>query len=497
MNDYLNHKWRNFLTDAHKPERNRLHETKASPKAQPVEATEETKTIAYPKFRITDEFGEPGTKGRADAEMFFRQVTRTAGSKSPMKSKIMAINQFLDPNISDEAIAKMPIERVLGTLVTLDVFSAIVHKFDPSGGGFLFEGFMAALFGHKGKQIKCHEPGCGIEDIWDFAGERVSLKLLVGGSVDGSIEDLRSTIKDNKGKPIKYIFAKKVSARGKKRRQRGEKKEFSSIEFYQFTVGTDGREWNWQTNKDKSANTYSWLPKMRETPKADFFADLTAGPKSTPRGWETEEGPTGADYQHVGTRWSKEKRAYVGQTDLSQKNLQVIKEPIKSWADSDKAKEPRHPLADPKYKSHWINRTKKAHPKRPGSWEYRSLRGPERTKVKANLSWAGSSPPRFEIPSGDIVEKANEASPYFIGAIKFGSDEFLKGVAQKYASRLEGGVSEIYNSLEILTDSINHYLMAGKDAKSAEKAVNASKDLVTNTNCVVVERECEFKKTER
>jgi hypothetical protein len=479
MNDYLNHKWRNFLTEVHKPERKRLHEDKSSPKAQPVEATEETKTIAYPKFRITDEFGEPGTKGREDAEMFFRQVTRSAGSKSTMKSKIMAINQFLNPNISDEAIAKMPIERVLGTLVTLDIFSAIVHKFDPSGGGFLFEGFMAALFGHKGKQIKCHEPGCGIEDIWDFAGERVSLKLLVGGSLDGSIEDLRSTIKDNKGKPIKYIFAKKVSAGGKKRRQRGDKKEFSSIEFYQFTVGTDGREWNWQTNKDKSTNTYSWLPKMRPTPKADIIADLRAAPKSPPRGWETEEGPGGEDYQHVGTRWSKEKRAYVGQTDLSQKNLQVIREPV-----TDRG-------------TYWLNKTKNVDPKRPGTWIKRKLRGDERTKVKANLSWAGSSPPRFEIPSSDIVKKANVGSPYFIGAIKFGSDEFLKGVAQKYASRLEGGISEIYNSLEVLTDSINHYLMAGKDAMSAEKAVNASKDLVTNTNCVVVERECEFKKTER
>jgi len=456
MNDYLNHKWRSFLKESNnpRPRLKRLYEARENQDSV-VQAEAGRKSIPYPQFRITDEFGEIGTKGREDAEMFFSKV---AGEGTDMREKIDAIKKFMNPKITEEEIEKMPIEQVLGTLVTLDVFSAIVHKFDPSGSGFLFEGFMAALFGAQGKQIKTDDPEGGIEDIWDFAGERVSLKLLAGGKLDGSISDLRDTIKNNvnsdgqPNQPIRYIYAKKKSGKGTK--------EVHAIEFYEFTLGTDGREWQWQSKEDKAKNEYNWLKKTRPV-KGDFTADLYMGHREVPKGFETEKGTTASDYQRAQTYYKKGK-GYVGQTELSQKGKELIKKPIEG-----------------------DSKTKNINPKDPSTWLVRNIPKAQQTKVKVTRSWAGSSPPRFEIPSAMVAKTEKVGSKYHIGTIEFGDEAFIKGLAEKFAARLQNGISEIYDSLALLTDSINHYLMEGKNAKSGDNAIAAAKSLVDNTNCVV------------
>ena len=456
MNDYLNHKWRSFLKESNnpRPRLKRLYEA-GKEKDSVIQAQTERKSILYPQFRITDEFGEIGTKGREDAEMFFSKV---AGEGTDMRTKIEAIKKFMNPEITEKEIETMPIDQVLGTLVTLDVFSAIVHKFDPSGSGFLFEGFMAALFGAQGRQIKTDDPEGGIEDIWDFAGERVSLKLLAGGKLDGSISDLRDTIKDNAGQPIRYIYAKKIS--GKKT------KEVHAIEFYEFTLGTDGREWQWQSKEDKTKNQYNWLKKTRPV-KGDFTADLYMGHREIPKGFETEEGTTAADYQRAQTYFKKGK-GYIGQTELTQQGKQLIKNPIKD-----------------------DSKTKNIDPRDPSTWLVRNIPKAQQTKVKTNLSWAGSSPPRFEIPSAMVAKTEKVGSKYHIGTIEFGDEAFIKGLAEKFAIRLQNGISQIYDSLQVLTDGINRYLMEN-NTKSGDDAITAAGELVDSTNCVV-NKECKGK----
>jgi hypothetical protein len=128
----------------------------------------------------------------------------------------------------------MSVKKCLGALTMLDTLSTIVYKFDPSSAGYLLEPFMAAVYGGKGTQVKTKEGG--IEDIYDYGGEKVSLKLLKGGYTKGSLSDLRRTIKDmNGGKPITYVLVEKV----------GDGENIKELIFYQFTVGTDGREWHW------------------------------------------------------------------------------------------------------------------------------------------------------------------------------------------------------------------------------------------------------------
>ena len=480
MNDYMNQKWRNFLNETRNPRpRPRKLVEKSAPKAAAVgKVKQTTKTIAYPQFRITDEYGEIGTKGREDAEMFFSHVTKEPGD---MRSKIEAINKFLDPELTEENIKEMPIDQVLGTLVTLDVFSAIVHKFDPSGAGFLFEGFMAALFGGKGKQVKTDDPEGGIEDIWDFNGEYVSLKLLAGGKLDGSIKDLRWTIEQNDGAPIRYIFAKKMSNKGSK--------EVNAIEFYEFTVGTDGREWDWQTSSQRSdgEGAYNYLPATTQTPRGEtpmVTADAWVPTKDAPKGWLTPAEKKSGYYQKDRTYYQKKGNKYVG----GEEERQGYK-----WDKGTLDSEGNCPEEGPC-------------PKEPSTWEKVPLSpeerraafgqtpsgAPRRSKLKTKRSWSGSDAPRFEIASASIAKSAKVGSVYHIGTIKFGDEKFIKSIAEKFAVRLQNGISQIYDSLQTLTDGINQFLMEN-NATSGQTAVAAAGELVDNTNCVVKKKECKVK----
>ena len=155
MNDYLNHKWRNWVNEDRSPRRPRrkLNENQEAP----AKVTQSKKVLHYPQFQLNDDFGKKGTPLRDEVEKFFRQVSR----KRSLPAKLAAIQKFLNP--SEAYVKSMSIKKCLGTLTMLDTFSTLVHKFDPSSAGYLMEPFMAAVYGGKGKQVKTGEGG--IEDI--------------------------------------------------------------------------------------------------------------------------------------------------------------------------------------------------------------------------------------------------------------------------------------------------------------------------------------------
>tara|TARA_R110000824_G_scaffold25938_1_gene89837 strand:- start:537 stop:1592 length:1056 start_codon:yes stop_codon:yes gene_type:complete len=265
MNDYLNHKWRQF-TD---------QDTKVLRENKLIKSQQKQKTIALPQFRINEKWGEPGSTDRKNIRVFFRQIV---GKTLPQK--IAYINNFIN-NCKEECIRGRGTSQILSNLVLLDSLASIIYEYNYATGGFLFEAFLAALYGSRAEQIpatqtKTGESGADIADILDSSRNPVSLKFYKAGKgkgskqVGGSLRDLRHSVLKY-GQPMKYLVVLK---------NEGDQGAVDTIDFYEFTVGSRGRRVGDGTGP---------MAKFRSTPSktTTFFAeDFIKEPKKNSPRWE-------------------------------------------------------------------------------------------------------------------------------------------------------------------------------------------------------------------
>jgi len=155
-------------------------------------------TIHFPKIRITEDFGKIGTEDRTMIEKFTKNVVGNT-----LEEKLTALNNILTTKKEDATIAE-----ILSTMVTCEILYAIVTNFTESAGGFIFEGFLAGLFGGQSIQIQSAAdiPATSGEDESGVTGKPItdvilgdkhySLKLLgeateVKGSFRNMVEHFR------------------------------------------------------------------------------------------------------------------------------------------------------------------------------------------------------------------------------------------------------------------------------------------------------------------
>ena len=188
--------------------------------------TKETK-IYIPQFRISEQWGTPGSDDRQLIESFTKRIKGNS-----LGQKIQSMNSFVSECDAACAQAKT-VDEILANLVFLDSLASVIYDFNPMTGGFLFESLIAALFGGSAKQV----PTKGgidqdVTDIVDDKGRPMSLKFFFEGAsqyVKGSYDNLRSSIVNN-GEPMWYLI-------GLKERDHVDKKVLS-IGFYEFSVGS-------------------------------------------------------------------------------------------------------------------------------------------------------------------------------------------------------------------------------------------------------------------
>lgn len=114
-----------------------------------------------PTLKITEDWGKVGTRDRDIIESF---TANLGGEGTSVGQKIQLMNQVIEgnnPGIND-------ISNVLTVMMVVEVLSSILEEFTESAGGFIFEGFLAGLFG--GKSVQITEPS----DITAATGETVS-----------------------------------------------------------------------------------------------------------------------------------------------------------------------------------------------------------------------------------------------------------------------------------------------------------------------------------
>jgi len=217
----LNH-WKMILETL-----NRVNEeTAPSVDMSKIKPTDDPDEVRYflPTIKITEDWGKIGSKDRQIIEKF----TRNIGGNT-LQEKIRNINSV----ITDREATTIP--KILGSMVVIEILNAVLREFTESAGGFIFEGFLAGLFGGESVQITdvgdqaeageaTEAAGKPITDVV-LGGREYSLKLLgkttaVKGSFKNMVEHFR--VKDH----IVYLDARRTKADG----------DLSGLEFGEFVI---------------------------------------------------------------------------------------------------------------------------------------------------------------------------------------------------------------------------------------------------------------------
>ena len=175
---------------------------------------------------------KPNSKDRDQFELWMRNLDMKGGSDaSAVKQKLTAITSFFEN--PKENLKEATIPQTLSYLMFLNQFVWMLKEFNASVAGFLWEPFLASLFGGKSEQVPTSRGD--IADIRIHTSDRpnapISLKILNKvGDVKGSFSDLVKHFAEG-GKEMRYVVAVKA--------QSGKEKAVSAVTFWEFNITAD------------------------------------------------------------------------------------------------------------------------------------------------------------------------------------------------------------------------------------------------------------------
>ncbi len=170
----------------------------------PMQKGTEKEEYYLPVIRITEAWGKPGTKDREIIEQFTSTILGDT-----LEDKIASINRVITD--ADESAS---IPQILSSMVVIEILNAILADFTESAGGFIFEGFLAGLFGGAAVQVTDvgadtgEATGKPITDVV-LGGKEYSLKLL--GQTTGVKGSFRNMVEHFKGRDhVVYLDARRT-----------------------------------------------------------------------------------------------------------------------------------------------------------------------------------------------------------------------------------------------------------------------------------------------
>ena len=427
--------------------------------------------IKFPKIRISEDFGKIGTGDRAIIEKFAKNI-----GGSTVEEKIANLNSILTEANPDASIGQL-----LSTMVITEILSSIVSDFTESAGGFIFEGFLAGLFGGKSVQIVSPDDiegmdatGKPITDVI-LGDKHYSLKLLgKETAVAGSFRNMVNHFKSN-GPPIVYLDARRIG-------------KDQGLEFGEFTITLENFLDVFVT------------PFLKEVTRSDV---------------ETIEKPS--DFKKKLAQLVKEKKPVkkikvsgpvpgfgrVNVFDYSQAVPDKLNEERYTGSDMNKIINMFINMPDDQLQS-----------LAPFALRYaeQKFEGTKAEKLFGNFSLVEEIKAAIEKEDREEIFRLLELTPGYdksqqfeftrkqaediekfksIGKLMIGPD-YMKKAFANYANVLRDTLTPVYDNLQLFTDNINDYFLGvgGEDAEQNRKqyAMNAIKnanDLETSTNRAV------------
>jgi hypothetical protein len=179
------------------------------------------KKFPLPKLRITEAWGRAEGGDREIIEKYSRNIPGDT-----LQAKLQYLTDVIEGNI-----VLHDVQPIISTLVMIEVLSTILADYTESGAGFIFEGFLAGLFGDQSVQVtdvSGDEAGATGKPITDvrLGGKEYSLKLLGPATeVKGSFKNMVEHFKSGKTHVV-YLDARRIN-------------KTEGLEFSEFLITLD------------------------------------------------------------------------------------------------------------------------------------------------------------------------------------------------------------------------------------------------------------------
>jgi len=395
-----------------------FEERAPSVQAQVSSGASRDMSIPFPTIKITEAWGQPDSEDRQVLELLMKNV-----KGNTVEEKLDSVREFL------EYKPERKINEIFSNLLFTEIFSNIMDEYNASTAGFLFEAFLAGLFGgSRSLQIADKDEETGNLPIVDVElnGEPYSLKVLSPDTpVKGSFFNLINHY--DKSDYVKYLVVEK----------RGD----GVLAFREFTL-----------DKDTFLNYIGYAPAGEEVGKKEVVKNVPAEqlgldpdddePEIKGVGTFVYTDPeTGEDFRVLG-KLKKSSGGNYRHTSLLEGEEYDIR--------IERGTETKRRTTGTTGKGKTLDLY--------GSYElYDKL---QKIKNKDKLMAALKETPgyknnkQFIISSVYVRDTAQD-----IGELNLGRDK-LKTVAKEYAKDLEDSLIPIYRALQEVTMNTNKYFLS-------------------------------------
>ena len=428
--------------------------------------------ISFPKIRISEDFGKIGTEDRAMIEKFASNIPGDT-----LEAKLAALNDILETKKESATIGE-----ILSTMVMCEILSAIITNFTESAGGFIFEGFLAGLFGGKSVQITKPEDiegmaaaGKPITDVV-LGDKHYSLKLLgedteVKGSFRNMVEHFK--VIDH----IVYLDARRVG-------------KDQGLEFGEFIITLENFLEVFVTPFLKTVTVKEPTIKTDAKEFKKYLSALISNKQAIKAIKTTKQIPGLPSNDFVFSpsqeEQLQERRMRVNAEDMNKVINVILNTPTEELAEYG-------PDFEVKYAAAKFEGTKAE--KLFGSYAVvqqlqRAIESGNRDAILASLEKTPGyiDPQQFKFTRNQAEEIENFKT---IGTLMIGP-EYMKKTFANYANLLQQTISPVYEQLQLFTDNINDYFLGvtGEGAEQNRKqyaldAINNAQQLEVATNNAV------------
>jgi len=420
----------------------------------------EEQVIRRPTIKITELWGKTQNGDREVMEALMRNI-----QGGTVKAKIQSVKDFM----TNEAPApgEGDIAKIMTYLIFLDTFASIVNDYGASVTGFLFEAFLAALFG--GTSVQIDDPtqvgaaagSLPIEDVQlaiqaeDKPTEikPYSLKVLgkhgqVKGSFKNIVDYFLDPAEERKTDNIVYLIVIKDAE--KVRTSKGTLKMGAwngKLKFYEFVISR--ANFLQLIGAPKTVPLYGYAPYIHKGNKMTIRPDKNRFPPSANKAYKDEDG--------------------LGLIRYKMPDGSDIVEPI-TISDGDEL------LSYQVVGEHDVIEGAAA-----------KLYNPEQYKnITTKFQQAGDIDRQVfqELTQTDgyinekqwvITHGIYADDEYWIGDINL-DPGLMREKAEEYTRSLNESVVKIFNAVGALTDNLNRYFIGAKDENRKIAGLEAKRD---------------------
>ncbi len=421
--------------------------------------------ILVPTEQSVGQYTASASEDRATFEYWMKQIA----PGGDLTAKIKAIDNFIQQPPPDASVA-----TTLSYLMFIQTFSYMIREFNASVAGFLWEPFLAALFGESSRQVHTEEGDISDVIILDAEGNKknLSLKILAPtGGVGGSFVDLVNHFAAHPNDPMVYVVIRKQSAK-----EGGKTIKDAKMEFFEYAIS--------------QKNFFDWIghPQVAiqrdtiEVPVPPGYVEQHTSSREglaaaindgivgeMPKGWKVEKISLGD--KRIGTKSVVDGETYT----ISIRSIE--REPGKAGSGVKLTPNAKKLWGDEETYSQWYELWQEM-PGDPKFWQL--VRGPE-IKRHAAPGDPGTLPgPRFA-PNGAAgyagaqqfkvsqgYEEAVLKKP--LGTINI-FPEVLINTFQQGAATIGDDLSEMFNALSALVDNVGRFFLidCGDPTSAAKK----------------------------